>query len=241
MEEKKKKSYLEIWAENEIRIACEAERGDAAEEEWDYGVFCYESALRAFRSLVKDGHSGFSIGITLSILNRLVKRQALTPIADTDDVWEECVGGRASCTTYQCRRMSSLFKDVYADGHVEYLDVNRFRCVTLNSSACWSNNYIARIADEYFPITMPYIPRTYTVVCEEFLTDRRNGDFDTIGILYIYGDTGERKEVNRYFAEAEEGWREIEPSEYEQRRQMDAERRKEEEENANFEMQTDND
>ena len=241
MEEKREKSNMELWAEEEIRIACERERGDAAETECDYGVFCYESALRAFRSLVKDGHSGFSIGITLNILNRLVKGQALTPIADTDDVWEECVGGRASCTTYQCRRMNSLFKDVYADGHIEYLDVNRFRCVTLNSSACWSNNYIARIAGEYFPITMPYIPRTYTVVCEEFLTDRKNGDLDTIGILYIYGDTGERKEVNRYFAEAEGWWREIEPSEYEQRRQMDAERRKEEEENENFTMQTDND
>lgn len=45
------------------------------------------------------------------------------------------------------------------------------------------------------------------------------------GILYIYGDTGERKEVNRYFAEAEEGWREIDRAEYEQRRQMDADRR----------------
>lgn len=225
MEEKKKKSYLEIWAENEIRIACEAERGDAMETAYDYGVFCYESALRAFRSLVKDGHTGMSIGITLNILNRLVKGQALTPIADIDDVWEECVGGRASCTTYQCRRMSSLFKDVYADGHIEYLDVNRFRCVTLNSSACWSNNYIARIAGEYFPITMPYIPRTYTVVCEEFLTDRKNGDFDTIGILYILDSARERKEVNRYFAEAEEGWREIDRAEYEQRRQMDADRR----------------
>lgn len=225
MEEKKKKSNMELWAEEEIRIACEAERGNAPETEWDYGVFCYESALRAFRSLVKDGHTGMSIGITLNILNRLVKGQALTPIADTDDVWEECVGGRASCTTYQCRRMRSLFKDVYADGHIEYLDVNRFRCVTLNSSACWHNNYIARIAEEYFPITMPYIPRTYTVVCEEFLTDRKNGDFDTIGILYILDSAGERKEVNRYFAEAEEGWREIDRAEYEQRRQMDADRR----------------
>ena len=80
MEEKKKKSYLEIWAENEIRIACEAERGDAMETAYDYGVFCYESALRAFRSLVKDGHTGMSIGITLNILNRLVKGQALTPM-----------------------------------------------------------------------------------------------------------------------------------------------------------------
>lgn len=224
MEEKREKSSMELWAEEEIRIACERERGGASEDEWDYGVACYESALKAFRSLLEDGHSGMSIGFTLGILNRLVKGQPLTPIEDTDDVWKECVGGRASCTTYQCRRMRSLFKDVYADGHIEYLDVNRFRCVTLNSSACWSNNYIARIAGEYSPITMPYIPRTYTVVCEEFLTDRKNGDFDTIGILYILDSAGERKEVNRYFAEAEEGWREIDRAEYEQRRQMDADR-----------------
>lgn len=243
MEEKREKSNMELWAEEEIRIACERERGGTSEDEWDYGVACYESALKAFRSLAEDGHSGMSIGITLNILNRLVKGQPLTPIADTDDVWEECVGGRASCTTYQCRRMSSLFKDVYADGHIEYSDVNRFICRTLESSACWHNGYISRIAGEYFPISMPYIPRTYTVICEEFLTDRKNGDFDTIGILYILDSAGKRKEVNRYFAEAEaeEGWREIELPEYEQRRQMDAERRKEEEENENFEMQTDND
>ncbi|MFR5718696.1 MAG: hypothetical protein ACLUD9_08390 [Anaerotignum faecicola] len=225
MEEKREKSNMELWAEEEIRIACERERGGASEDECDYGVACYESALKAFRSLAEDGHSGMSIGITLNILNRLVKGQALTPIADTDDVWEKCVRGRASCTTYQCRRMSSLFKDVYADGHIEYLDVNRFRCVTLNSSACWSNGFVARIAGEYFPITMPYIPRTYTVVCEEFLANRKNGDLDTIGILYILDSARERKEVNRYFAEAEEGWREIDRAEYEQRRQMDADRR----------------
>ena len=137
--------------------------------------------------------------------------------------------------------MSSLFKDVYADGHVEYIDVSRFRCGTLDSSAWWHNGYVSKIASEYFPVTMPYIPRTYTVVCEEFLSNRKNGDVDTIGILYILDSAGDRKEVNRYFAEAEEGWREIYRVEYEQRRQMDAERRKEEEENENFTMQTDND
>lgn len=243
MEEKREKSNMELWAEEEIRIACERERGGISEDKWDYGVACYESALKAFRSLAEDGHSGMSIGITLNILNSLVKGQPLTPIEDTDDVWNKC--GRdyeKDYITYQCKRMSSLFKDVYADGHVEYIDVSRFRCRTLDSSACWSNGHVSKIASEYFPITMPYIPRTYTVVCEEFLTNRKNGDFDTIGILYILDSAGDRKEVNRYFAEAEEGWREIYRVEYEQRRQMDAERRKEEEKkNENFAMQTDND
>lgn len=217
---KRKKSNMELWAEEEIRIACKRERGNTSENEWDYGVACYESALKAFRSLAEDGHSGMSIGITLDILNKLVKGQALTPIDDVDDVWEErgtYLSG-ANYTTYQCRRMSSLFKDVYADGHIKYIDVNRFRCVTLNSSACWSNGHVTRIASEYFPITMPYVPHTYTVVCEEFLTDRKNGDFDTIGILYIRDNAGERKTVNRYFADCEEGWREIDPAEYVQRK-----------------------
>lgn len=216
---KREKSNMELWAEEEIRIACKRERGNTSENEWDYGVACYESALKAFRSLMEDGHSGMSIGLTLNILNSLVKGQPLTPIEDTDDVWNEC--GRAyekDYITYQCKRMSSLFKDVYADGHIEYIDVSRFRCRTLDSSACWSNGHVSKIASEYFPITMPYIPRTYTVVCEEFLTDRKNGDFDTIGILYIRDNAGERKTVNRYFADCEEGWREIDPAEYVQRK-----------------------
>lgn len=39
-----------------------------------------------------------------------------------------------------------------------------------------------------------------------------------MAILYIYNSAGERKEVNRYFAETEEGWREIDPDEYVQRK-----------------------
>ena len=34
-------------------------------------------------------HSGFSIGITMNILNRLVQCKPLTPIEDTPDVWHE--------------------------------------------------------------------------------------------------------------------------------------------------------
>ena len=216
---KREKSNMELWAEEEIRIACERERGNTSENEWDYGGACYESALKAFRSLMEDGHSGFSIAITLDILNKLVKGQVLTPIEDTDDVWNKRVRAyEKDYITYQCKRMSSLFKDVYADGHIEYSDVNRFSCRTLDSSAWWHNGYVSKIASEYFPVTMPYIPRTYTVVCEEFLSDIQNGDFDTIGILYILDSAGERKEVNRYFADCEEGWREIDPAEYVQRK-----------------------
>ena len=55
---------LNDWAKNEIDIACKNERGDKDINEWDYGVACYESAYKAFQSLLEDEHSGTSIGFT---------------------------------------------------------------------------------------------------------------------------------------------------------------------------------
>lgn len=75
------------WAKREVEIASKRERGDKPESEWDYGCACYDSALKAFESLCGDGHSGFSIGITKGILNRLIEGKPLTPIEDTEDVW----------------------------------------------------------------------------------------------------------------------------------------------------------
>lgn len=117
------------WAKNEIEIACKRERGDKNPDEWDYGCACYESAYKAFLSLMDDEHSGFSIGVTKSILNRLIDGKPLSPIEDTPDIWgDDAIFEFDNCTTYQCKRMSSLFKDVYKNGMVKYHDVNRFYC-----------------------------------------------------------------------------------------------------------------
>lgn len=89
----REKSNMELWVENEVRIACEHERkaSGTKEEEQDYGCACFESALKAYRSLLEDGHSGFSIGMTKYILVRMIERKPLTPIVDTEDVWIEVV------------------------------------------------------------------------------------------------------------------------------------------------------
>ena len=52
---------MQTWAEKEIEIACKRERADSKVEdgELDYGCACYESALKAYKSLIEDGHSGF--------------------------------------------------------------------------------------------------------------------------------------------------------------------------------------
>lgn len=149
---------MQLWAEREIEIACKHENPDRKPGEWDYGCACYDSALKAFNSLLEDGHSGFSIGITKYILNRLIEGKLLTPIEDTDDIW---VGRtyRDEVNSYQCKRMSSFFKDVYPDGTVKYNDVNRFCGVNANNpNATYHSGLIDRILDEMYPITMPYMP-----------------------------------------------------------------------------------
>lgn len=222
---------MKSWAERELEIACKHENPDRKEGEWDYGCACYESALKAFNSLMEDGHSGFSIGMTKQILNRLIDGKPLTPIEDTDDVWEECGGyGDDERKHYQCKRMSSLFKTVYPDGSVKYSDNNRVVMFEMTSDTSWHNGLTSSIVEELFPLTMPYMPEDdpYKVFCEEFLTDQKNGDFDTIGIHYILKPNGERVDIKRYFKEGNTVygcWDEIEREEYEERKEMDRKRR----------------
>ena len=170
------KSNLLTWAELEVEIACKHERGDRAKEEWDYGCACYESALKAFKSLEEDGHTGF--------------------------------------------------KYVYTDGSVEFRDVDRFIMVDTITNTTWHSGLVDQILREKYPITMPYIPadKPYKAVCEEYLTDRKNGDFDTVGIFKVIEPDGTTAEINRYFKDAPNGWEEINLEEFKSRRAMHYER-----------------
>ena len=210
---------MKEWAEREIRIACEKERGNKAEDEWDYGVACYESAFKAFRSLMEDGHSGMSIGFTKNILNRLIDGKPLTPIEDVPEIWQEIKACRA-VASYQCKRMSSLFKDVYPDGTVKYSDTQRIVGMEVNDNIGYYSGLICDIVDELFPITMPYSPTTqpYKVYTETFLVDQKNGDFDTRAVLYIIQPDGQKTEVNRFFKDVPNGWEEITLEEYNERK-----------------------
>ena len=220
----REKSSIERWAENEVAIACCREKPDRKDGEWDYGCACYESALKAFPSLCEDGHSGFSIGLTKAILNRLINNKPLLPIEDTNEVWSDISdmsGLKGEECNYQCKRMSSLFKYVYADGTVKYRDVDRYHGVNINCpDAPYHSGLIDTVMDELYPITMPYMPadRAYKVYTEEFLVDPKNGDFDTVGILYVITPSLERVEINRYFKEAPNGFAEIDEAEYVKRK-----------------------
>ena len=207
------------WAKREIEIACKRERNGKPEEEWDYGVACYESAYKAYMSLMGDGHSGMSISLTKSILNRLLEGRPLTPIEDIPEVWDE-VGGYSDIDAvkhYQCNRMISLFKDVYPDGKVRYKNVQQVECVMREDDRNrWYNGFVANMVSEKFPITFPYYPssKPYLVSCSEGLSDPKNGDYDTMAIWSVTDPDGFVTAINRFFKEGENGWVEINHTEF---------------------------
>lgn len=215
---------MDQWAENEVKLACKREAPDRKEGEWDYGCACYESALKAYNSLLEDGHSGFSWSLTRDILNRLMYGKPLTPIEE-GDIWNEVGGVTHEPTIYQCRRMSSLFKRVYADGRVEYSDIDSYVCKNINTGFTFRGGPASRIINSMFPITLPYFPSTkpMTVYVEEFLFDEKNGDFDTVGILYAVKADGERVKINRYLAETPSGFQDIDRYDYDMRKNLRSE------------------
>lgn len=220
----REKSNMELWAENEVALACKHEAPKRKDGEWDYGCACYESALKAFKSLCKDGHSGMSIGFTKTILNRMIDRKPLMPIEDTEDAWNLCtLDDDGSIKQYQCKRMSSLFKYVAEDGTVTYSDVDRYCCINNdNHNASYHCGLVDRVMNELYPIRMPYIPfdKSFKVYTEDFLTDSKNGSFDTMGLLYAIDPHGRRIEINRYFKNALVGFDEIDKTEYDERKEM---------------------
>jgi len=211
------------WARKEVKLACEKE---AATEENNalkgYGAHCYKSALRAFKKLINDRHSGFGIMITRQILNRLIDGKPLTEIEDTDDIWNLITDEKEDYKLYQCKRMSALFKYVYNDGTIKYDDINRYYCVdAYDLEGTYSLKLVGDIINELYPITMPYYPgKKMKVYCETFLTDEANGDFDTVGVFYILKPELEKIKINRFFKVGEDGWIEIKKNEFNERKKV---------------------
>lgn len=203
------------WAKSEIERVTIDNPEDACRL---YSNACYASALKAYESLLNDDHSGMSWGITKNILIRLMNNLPLSEIEDVDDVWKK-VFEDDSITEYQCKRKSSLFKAVYSSGEIKYSDVDRFVCYDVNDPKCGSHfGFADRIAEEHEDIgvvTMPYWPtEPIKIFKEDFLFDSRNGDFDTVGIIYALKPDGTRIEINRYFKEGLNGFTEISKDEY---------------------------
>jgi hypothetical protein len=209
------------WAKNEVRLASRRELldKDGEDDGWDYGCACYESALKAFKSLEEDGHSGMSISITKQILIRLIDGKPLTPIEDVPEVWNEITETSKRCT-YQCKRYSGLFKNVYKDGSITYNDLNRIICKDLRNGVSYLSKSVDLLIDTYIPdIEFPYTPPTdpYIVTTTNNKSKHcpSNSDFDMLIIhQIIYPNKKTVLTPRLYFIETADGWRKISKKKY---------------------------
>lgn len=211
-----RKSTTELWVEREVKIAIDREHAADKEDcekrgkkynpkDFSYGGAIYESALKAYKSLLKDGHSGMSWAFTTNVLNRMMQHKVLTPLQGTDDEWNECgIRDADGPVDYQNVRQSSLFKHVHPDGTVTYNDVDRAVCVDAEDK--WDIHHFglsARVVDEMFPIAFPYMPsdKSYKVVDRIFSSEGKRGEFDTVGILRVECPDGSVHLINKFYKE----------------------------------------
>lgn len=208
---------LSDWADREVQIACKGADG--------YGAGCYKSALKAFRSLMDDGHSGFSIGCTKAILNRLIDGKPLTPINDVDDEWCDESDFYGEIKHYQHKRSSPVFKTVNPDGSVEYSDVDRTMLVEVaddGTETTWHSGLASKLVNEIVgPITFPYYPsaKPYKVYAQQFdSVNAEVGCFDTSHILKIVDPDGNEIACERFYVESgDRGFQEVGRDEYDAR------------------------
>ena len=225
-----KKSPMDSWVEREIALAIEKERKYEREdaekhgkkynpEDWSYGVAIYESAMRAYKSLLKDGHSGMSWGITTQVLMRLMKHRPLTPLRGTDDEWKDCSHHIDGEVMYQNIRCSAVFKHVDSAGNVTYSDNDRVVCVDEGTGHAHNLGLASMEVNERFPITFPYSPsnKPYKVYDRAFATTGEPGCYDTVGVFKIECPNGTTVEVNKYYKEDGDRFVPIDKHEYQER------------------------
>lgn len=218
------------WAEREVQLALDKEitgiMNDPEETEdmkelgKQYISGCYASALKAYKSILDDDHSGCSFGITRRILKKLLDEYPLTPIEDVPEVWVFCHEDEQT-TTYQCNRCYSLFKKIdKSTGEVSFSDVESVVCVGPDGTT-YSNGFITREIQDLYPIKMPYQPKgKYYVQANDFSTSGDTGTFDTMEIKSVKDPDGHVIILNWYFKEIDDGWEPINSKEFQERYTM---------------------
>ena len=207
------------WAEREIAAACKRENPNWDGKSFDYGCSCYQSALKAYKSLMDDGHSGYSFSITRNILKKLLDEIPLSPITDEDffsDKYEsleseEGLKKRRLKSRIQCPRRSSLFRYEDLKGNVKYTDIDRYYCINAENPSDTFSGGIANFIDKLYPITMPYIPSSerFKVYVKYWLTDKSHGDFDVQEVIGYKDQQGQWHDYSKLIYDDGNGLHEI--------------------------------
>lgn len=201
------------WAEIEIDTYCKRTKNE-------YNADCAKSALKAYKLLEEDGHSGNSWNVTKNILMRLMDGKPLTPITEEDFNDVDSISLQENVK--QCPRMSGLFRTEHKDGTVTYNDVNRATFIDKHcgSKVSWHSGLVDKIVDEMFPITLPYSgSEEYVMYGESFMERdyKEHGSYDTVGYYELHCPDGSIIQINRFYKEVDNNMVEITRKEFMER------------------------
>lgn len=207
------------WAEREIAAACKRENPNWDGKSFDYGCSCYQSALKAYKSLMEDGHSGFSFSITRNILKKLLDEIPLSPITDNDFFGDkhkclessESLKKRGFKSHIQCPRRSGLFREEDFEGNIKYEDIKRYYCIDAERPSNTFSSSTANFIDELYPITMPYIPSSerFKVYVREWLTDKACDGFNVVEVIGYRDQQGQWHDYSKFIYDDGNGLRVI--------------------------------
>lgn len=177
--------FVDDWITERVSKEC---NGDGFDE---YIIGVYHSAQKAYNYVISNVKNGYEYQEVIHYLFPILNDNVLVPIEDVEEIWNDVNDfflGRDEkkkriYTTYQCKKMSSLFKDVYSDGHIVYRDIDRAyckeKCVGNGGKEYYSTytSHLDKIVDDLYPIKMPYMPEVgrYCVEVERFVYDKSNG------------------------------------------------------------------
>ena len=124
------------WIEKEIEFAKERELDDSDDIMNSYIEKCIDSAKELALLFSNQNHTGMSANITLTMFNRLAKREPMTPITGEDDEWNFITDINENL--YQSNRDSKLFKRRDSDKEDWKYTYNDILKIT-NDDDIWKN------------------------------------------------------------------------------------------------------
>ena len=148
---KKIKSNLEKFAENELNIILnKCEDTEAIEMQ----KIMNNDILQIIKVFSEQGHSGFSAGYAINLLEKLLRFEPVTPLTGNEDEWTKLDYGED--TMYQNKRCSRVFKN--AEGRAYDIEGKAF---SKDNGKSW---YTCRDSRVY--VEFPYVPKTEKIILE---------------------------------------------------------------------------
>lgn len=227
----------EKWALNELRIIIN-EMKEKGEYD-DYSIAPYKTGYKLFKTLLNDTLCVDSKQKrnSIDLLLNLSKGMPLTPIKDESDVWKLVYDSNGNNNlnnritrafysdevysslfgdidkVYICKRYTNLHKKVYKDGKIVFSDCSRVVDLEYPEQTdplyTGYNGLVLRIMDQMYPITMPYIPRSFKRF--KAYTNRLDINVLTIVMIDDYDSLWLQHRIGRSFkfSEDTQKWTEI--------------------------------